>query len=108
MCRAVPTISKKTGSNRPLADGPLALEPSSVVLQYAQTLFEGLKAYRNENGKVMLFRPDMNVKRMNTSAARLALPVTDVIERIPTFIDHLRVDIQRGCTHHPRERAREG
>ena len=56
-------------------DGPLSLEPSSTVLHYAQTLFEGMKAYRDENGKVTLFRPDMNMKRMNTSAQRLALPV---------------------------------
>ena len=95
-------------SNQPLADGPLALEPSSVVLQYAQTLFEGMKAYRNENGKVMFFRPDMNMKRMNSSAARLALPVTDIIERNPTFVDHPRIGIQRGCAHHPHERTREG
>ncbi|KAF8527858.1 branched-chain amino acid aminotransferase II [Hysterangium stoloniferum] len=55
-------------------DGPLALEPSSTVLHYAQTLFEGMKAYRDERGKVTLFRPDMNMKRMNTSAQRIALP----------------------------------
>jgi hypothetical protein len=45
------------------------------VLHYAQTLFEGLKAYRDDKGKITLFRPDMNMKRMNTSAARIALPV---------------------------------
>ncbi|GJJ09431.1 hypothetical protein Clacol_003653 [Clathrus columnatus] len=57
--------------------GPLALEPSVTVLHYAQTLFEGMKAYRDTNGKVTLFRPDMNMKRMNTSAARIALPTFD-------------------------------
>ena len=51
------------------------MEPSSTVLHYAQTLFEGMKAYRDEAGKVTLFRPDMNMKRMNTSARRIALPV---------------------------------
>lgn len=56
-------------------DGPLSLEPSSSVLHYAQTLFEGLKAYRDDKGKITLFRPDMNMKRMNASAARIALPV---------------------------------
>lgn len=56
-------------------DGPLALEPSATVFHYAQTLFEGMKAYRDTNGKVTLFRPDMNMKRMNLSAARVALPV---------------------------------
>ncbi|KAG5650445.1 hypothetical protein H0H81_012269 [Sphagnurus paluster] len=57
--------------------GPLALEPSSTVLHYAQTIFEGMKAYRQENDKVTLFRPDMNMKRMNSSARRIALPTFD-------------------------------
>ena len=57
-------------------DGPLSLEPSCTVFHYAQTLFEGMKAYRQESGKVTLFRPDMNMKRMQTSAKRIALPVS--------------------------------
>lgn len=81
-------------------DGPLSLEPSSTVLHYAQTLFEGMKAYRDENGKVTLFRPDMNMKRMKTSAQRLALPVCTI-----TFFAHLfpepgkisDIDIQWRC-----------
>jgi branched-chain amino acid aminotransferase len=56
-------------------DGPLSLEPSSTVLHYAQTIFEGMKAYRDGSGRVTLFRPDMNMKRMLTSANRIALPV---------------------------------
>jgi len=59
----------------PNADGPLSLEPSSTVLHYAQTIFEGTKAYRKPDGTILLFRPDMNMKRMNTSARRIALPV---------------------------------
>ncbi|KAJ7169634.1 branched chain amino acid aminotransferase [Mycena filopes] len=57
--------------------GPFAMEPSATVLHYAQTLFEGMKAYRDEQGKVTLFRPDMNMKRMNNSARRIALPTFD-------------------------------
>ena len=56
-------------------DGPLMLDPSSTVFHYAQELFEGLKAYRDANGKITLFRPDMNMRRMNTTAKRIALPV---------------------------------
>lgn len=56
-------------------DGRLSLEPSSTVLHYAQTIFEGMKAYRDETGKVTMFRPDLNMERMNTSASRIALPV---------------------------------
>ncbi|KAI0670086.1 branched-chain amino acid aminotransferase II [Trametes maxima] len=54
--------------------GPIGIEPSATVFHYAHCLFEGLKAYRDPTGKVTLFRPDMNMKRMNTSAERVALP----------------------------------
>ncbi|KAJ8508078.1 hypothetical protein ONZ45_g9612 [Pleurotus djamor] len=54
--------------------GPLSLAPSASVLHYAQTLFEGMKAYRTEDDRILLFRPDMNMKRMNNSARRVALP----------------------------------
>ncbi|KAL0950902.1 hypothetical protein HGRIS_007661 [Hohenbuehelia grisea] len=54
--------------------GPLQLEPSSSVLHYAQTLFEGMKAYHTVDGRLLMFRPDMNMKRMNRSAERIALP----------------------------------
>ncbi|KAG9094351.1 hypothetical protein FS749_012636 [Ceratobasidium sp. UAMH 11750] len=74
--------------------GPLALDPSVTVLHYAQTLFEGMKAYRDEHGKVTLFRPDMNMKRMNKSAARLALPtfngdaLLDIIKTLVKLDSH--------------------
>ncbi|KAK1925683.1 putative branched-chain-amino-acid aminotransferase 2 [Papiliotrema laurentii] len=45
--------------------GPLELDPSSTVFHYAFTLFEGMKAYRQEDGTVRLFRPDKNMARMN-------------------------------------------
>ena len=61
------------------SDGPLSLEPSSSVFHYAQCLFEGLKAYRDDSGKVTLFRPDLNMRRMNTSATRIALPVSNIV-----------------------------
>ncbi|EPQ27248.1 uncharacterized protein PFL1_05171 [Pseudozyma flocculosa PF-1] len=56
---------------------PLQLDPSAVIFHYAPSLFEGMKAYKDVNGKVRLFRPDMNMKRMNMSAARIALPTFD-------------------------------
>ncbi|KAF7319956.1 Branched-chain-amino-acid aminotransferase [Mycena kentingensis (nom. inval.)] len=72
--------------------GPLQLEPSATVLHYAQTAFEGMKAYRDEAGKVTLFRPDMNMKRMNSSAKRLALPTFDG-DALLDLIKHLiRID----------------
>ena len=43
--------------------GPISLDPAAVVFHYAQEMFEGLKAYKSEDGRVLLFRPDMNAKR---------------------------------------------
>ncbi len=57
--------------------GPLSLEPATVALHYAQTIFEGLKAYRSPEDKILLFRPDQNIARFNRSAARLCVPPID-------------------------------
>ena len=56
-------------------DSNVVLNESAGVLQYAQTCFEGLKAYTTVDGKVVCFRPDMNAKRMADSARRLEMPV---------------------------------
>lgn len=60
----------------------LSLEPSSYALQYAFSLFEGMKAYRTADDKITLFRPDKNMERMNKSASRLCLPSFDCEELI--------------------------
>jgi branched-chain amino acid aminotransferase len=57
--------------------GPLSIDPASAVLHYAQEIFEGMKAYRHEDGSVWTFRPDENAKRMTRSSHRLALPVLE-------------------------------
>ncbi|MCX6470618.1 branched-chain amino acid aminotransferase [Williamsia herbipolensis] len=54
--------------------GPIALDPSAMVLHYAQEIFEGLKAYRQPDGSIASFRPDANARRLNSSARRLAMP----------------------------------
>lgn len=56
-------------------DSNIVLNESAGVLQYAQTCFEGMKAYTTVNGKVVVFRPDMNAKRMADTAKRLEMPV---------------------------------
>lgn len=56
-------------------DETITLNESAGVLQYAQTCFEGLKAYRTVDGHIVCFRPDMNAKRMADTAARLEMPV---------------------------------
>lgn len=53
---------------------PLILEPSARVFHYGQAVFEGMKAYRDDEGGVWLFRPDENYKRINKSSERLAMP----------------------------------
>ncbi|WP_202880957.1 branched-chain amino acid aminotransferase [Kribbella amoyensis] len=59
---------------RVTAYAPLKVSPAAAVLHYAQEIFEGLKAYRHEDGSVWAFRPDRNAARFTTSAERLALP----------------------------------
>lgn len=54
--------------------GPIQMSPAAAVLHYAQEIFEGLKAYRHEDGSVWTFRPQANAARLNQSARRLALP----------------------------------
>lgn len=54
---------------------PLAIDPASKVLHYAQEIFEGLKAYKNDDNEVFLFRPDKNAARFNLSAERMAMPM---------------------------------
>ena len=56
-------------------DNTIVLEESACVLQYAQTCFEGMKAYTTQNGEIVVFRPDLNAERMESSAKRLEMPV---------------------------------
>ncbi|MBP8967954.1 MAG: branched-chain amino acid aminotransferase [Lachnospiraceae bacterium] len=55
-------------------DDKVVLSECAGVLQYAQTVFEGLKAYTTEDGRIVTFRPDLNAERLNQSAARLEMP----------------------------------
>jgi branched-chain amino acid aminotransferase len=56
------------------AYGPMPFVPAAKIFQYGQQVFEGMKAYRQKNGKTVMFRPLENFKRFNLSAARLAMP----------------------------------
>jgi branched-chain amino acid aminotransferase len=53
---------------------PISMDPATMVLHYGQAVFEGLKAYRTEAGKVQLFRPEKNVSRLNRSAEAVCIP----------------------------------
>ncbi|SDQ74896.1 branched-chain amino acid aminotransferase [Quadrisphaera sp. DSM 44207] len=74
MVRATWTAEDGWHDARVEAYGPLQLDPSAAVLHYAQEVFEGLKAYRWEDGSVWSFRPRANAARLARSARRLALP----------------------------------
>jgi branched-chain amino acid aminotransferase len=67
----------------------LSLDPASCVFHYAFECFEGMKAYKDSEGKIRLFRPDKNMERFNKSAARIALPnfnSTALIELIAQLV----------------------
>ena len=56
---------------------PIALDPAAMCLHYGQEVFEGLKAYRTADGRILLFRPDRNMARLNVSNDRLCIPPID-------------------------------
>src|SRR6266511_4580742 len=57
--------------------GPLQMDPAAALLQYAQAVFQGLKAFRGVDGQVRLFRPQKNIDRLNNSARRMCIPPLD-------------------------------
>ena len=59
---------------RVVPHAPFLIEPASMVLHYAQMMFEGMKAYRTADGEIQIFRPDMNVKRMARTNERMCIP----------------------------------
>lgn len=56
---------------------PISIDPSAMIFHYGQTVFEGLKAYYSKEGKILLFRPDRNMQRLNQSNDRLCIPKID-------------------------------
>ncbi|WCK56119.1 branched-chain amino acid aminotransferase [Aneurinibacillus sp. Ricciae_BoGa-3] len=69
--------------------GPFSLDPSAMVFHYGQTVFEGLKAYKTADDRVLLFRPDKNMERLNISNDRLSIPQVDgdfIIESLKELV----------------------
>ena len=69
--------------------GDITLSPAAMVFHYGQEIFEGLKAYKSENGKVYLFRPDMNARRAGESCDRLCIPripEDDFVQAVKTLV----------------------
>lgn len=72
--------------------GPISLDPSACVFHYAFELFEGLKAYRDSNDQIRMFRPDKNMARMNSSADRIVLPTFESEELIKCIGELIKLD----------------
>ncbi len=72
--------------------GPIAMDPSTMVLHYGQAIFEGMKAYRTESGDIQLFRPKDNLKRLNISAHRLCIPEFDEKFILEALLELLKID----------------
>ncbi|WP_342395061.1 branched-chain amino acid aminotransferase [Aestuariimicrobium sp. T2.26MG-19.2B] len=79
--------------------GPLQLHPSTAALHYGQEIFEGLKAYRHDDGSVWMFRPEMNARRFQRSAERLAMPALPVEDFLTSL--QLLVDLDRDWVPSP-------
>lgn len=88
----------KWGEMKLMPYGPLPFTPAMMGINYGQACFEGMKAYKDKEGNVFLFRPEKNFERINKSAKRLAIP--EITEEM--FIDGIKtlIDIDRGWVPH--------
>ncbi|MCL2564460.1 MAG: branched-chain amino acid aminotransferase [Defluviitaleaceae bacterium] len=72
---------------------PLQIEPAAMVFHYGQSVFEGLKAYKSSEGKVLLFRPWDNFKRLNISDERMCIPYLDEEFALKALVELIKVDV---------------
>jgi len=72
--------------------GPIALDPAAMILHYGQAVFEGMKAYKSPEGKVLLFRPQENFKRLNISDERMCIPHIDEEFALTALTELLKVE----------------
>jgi branched-chain amino acid aminotransferase len=72
--------------------GPLSLDPATAVLHYAQAVFDGLKAFRGQDGTVRLFRPQKHVERLNQSAERMCIPPLDPDLALRSLVELVRLE----------------
>ncbi len=85
---------------------PVHLDPSASVFHYGQAVFEGLKAYRSEDGRVLMFRPDQNIKRLNKSLRRMSMPPLDEKLALEALIQLVELEqewipIEKGTSLYP-------
>ena len=74
-------------------DDKVVISECAGVLQYAQTIFEGLKAYTTEDGRVVCFRPDLNAERLANSAKRLEMPVFPEDRFVQAVVDTVKANM---------------
>lgn len=72
--------------------GPLSLDPSTMVFHYGQAIFEGMKAYKTKDGRILLFRPYANMERANISNDRLCIPALDIEFAVKAIKELVKVD----------------
>lgn len=72
--------------------GPIPLDPSAMVLHYGQEVFEGMKAYRTPDKEIVLFRPEMNLKRLNNSCERMSMPQVDAQFMLEAIARLVKID----------------
>jgi len=83
---------------------PFSLHPAAIVFHYAQTVFEGLKAFRQVDGRAVLFRPELNARRLQHSADRLSIPRVDesfFLEAVSELVENERgyLPPEPGCLY---------
>ncbi|MFO7636993.1 MAG: branched-chain amino acid aminotransferase [Clostridia bacterium] len=71
---------------------PLSMDPSTTVLHYGQGVFEGMKAYLSKTGKILLFRPEKNMERLNRSCERMCIPPLDGTLVLDALKELLRIE----------------
>ena len=76
-----------------ITDDTVTISECAGVLQYAQTVFEGLKAYTTQDGKIVTFRPDLNGERLENSARRLEMPVFPKDRFVDAVIETVKANI---------------
>ncbi len=72
--------------------GEISLEPSAMVFHYGQEMFEGLKAYKADDGRILLFRPDKNIERANNTNRRICIPEIDPDDFLQAIQEIVSVD----------------
>ena len=72
--------------------GPLELDPSAMVFHYGQEMFEGMKAYKSEDGRVLLFRPDKNIERANNTNKRICIPTIPEEDFLQAIEELVKID----------------